>query len=223
VTRSSIHWVGQALRKSGTEILKRSGLQGVWIDVGAHHGEKTLPYARQNPGLRIYALEPNLEAAARLIGAAPNYIVVPVAVSETDGVADLNLNAHDEATSLLPFNEAGLASWIGGEVLRVERVIKVPTLRLDTFMKLMQIEKVNFLKIDTQGMDLRVLRSAGERLRDIEKITLEVAVTQVALYEGAGTKDEIVALMKDKGFVLEEVEKQTHGQEENLTFARRGD
>lgn len=221
VTVRLIHGFGRTLRKIGNELLKCGGIKGIWIDVGAHHGETTLSQARQNPGLQVYAFEPNLCAFAKLVGVAPNYMVFPMAVAEDDGVANLYLNTHEAASSLLPLSDRGKGSWIGGEELVVERVVPVPTLRLDTFMNLMNIGKVDFLKIDSQGMDLSVLRSAGERLSDIQRVTLEVAVTSEPLYLGAGSKDETLSLMKEKGFVLEDVEKQSYDQEENLTFVRR--
>ena len=214
-----MHWAGRALRRAGTEILRRSGIEGTWIDVGAYHGDKTLWNARHNPGLRIYAFEPNLRAAAKLIGVASNYIVIPMAVAEKDGVSELYLNSHEPASSLLPFDDAGLRSWVG-EQLKIDRVISVPTVRLDTFMSLMDIGRVDFLKIDAQGMDLNVLRSAGPRLRDIMKITLEVGVTPIPLYVGASSKADVLALLEGNGFALEQVETQSRGQEENLTFLR---
>src|SRR5271163_4604915 len=82
---SPTNWTGRVLRKLGTEILRRGGMQGVWVDVGAHHGETTIGYALHNPGLMIYAIEPNLRAAVRMVGHAPNFIVIPMAVAETDG------------------------------------------------------------------------------------------------------------------------------------------
>jgi hypothetical protein len=69
-----INWLGRALRKTGTEILRRRGTGGTWIDVVAHNGELTLGCAIQNPGLRVYAFEPNLRAAASLIGRVANFI-----------------------------------------------------------------------------------------------------------------------------------------------------
>jgi precorrin-6B methylase 2 len=36
----------------------------IWLDVGAHEGEKTLAAARANPALYVYAFEPNLAAAS---------------------------------------------------------------------------------------------------------------------------------------------------------------
>lgn len=217
----SIDWAGRALRKMGSEILRRNGIEGTWIDVGAHGGEVTLWHARQNPGLRIYALEPNLRAAAKLMGRAPNYFVIPIAVAENDGSSDFYINALDAASSLLPLNEAARRSWIGGDGLKIDSVITVPTIRLDTLMDLTGIGTVDFLKIDAQGADFAVVRSAGSRLKDVCKITLEVDVTPTRLYEGSADRRDIVAYLERQGFALTGVEKQSGGQEENLTFVRK--
>jgi len=216
-----VRWAGRVLRKVGSELLRRNGMEGIWIDVGAHHGEQTLGYANHNPGLRIYAFEPNLRPAVKMMGHAPNFVVIPMAVSETDGCADFHINAFDMSSSLLPTNAEALQTWVGVEALKVESVVAVPTIRLDTFMNLIGIKTVDFLKIDTQGMDLAVLRSAGSRLSDIARITLEVEVAPVHYYVGAPSKDEVLGFLSDAGFALVEVESQTHGQEENLTFIRK--
>jgi FkbM family methyltransferase len=195
-------------------------MQGTWIDVGAHEGETTLHFARRNPNLRIYAVEPNLRAVARLVGQVPNFIVVPMAIAEQDGCAEFHVNAFEMASSLLPLHEEGLKSWVGVDSLRVDSIVTVPTVRLDTLMDLLGIRKVDFLKIDTQGSDLIVLESAGDRLRDVAKITLEVGVAPMPLYKGAPSKDEVLAFLSEAGFVSVGTERQTHGQEENLTFVR---
>jgi FkbM family methyltransferase len=214
----SVEWIGRVLRKIGSEMLRRNGIQGTWIDVGAHGGEVTLWHARQNPGLRVYALEPNLSVALKLMGREPNYLVIPMAVAEKDGCADFYINAFDLASSLLPFNEGALQSWVGDYVVKVDSVVTVPTIRLDTLMRLLGIRIVDYLKIDTQGMDLAVVRSAGSRLQDIRKITLEVDVNPQPLYAGAPRKDEVLQYLSTAGFSHVETEKQSNDQEENLTF-----
>jgi len=218
----SNYWNRRALRRFGDKITGRARLGGTWIDVGAHHGETTLQYAKQNPDLRVFAFEPNLSAAVKLMGQAPNYLVIPMAVAEKDGVANLHVNEFDAASSLLPFNEASLKTWIGGEALKVNSTATVSTIRLDTFMNLAKIKNVDFLKIDTQGADLVVVKSAGERLRDVAKITLEVDIKPVPLYAGAPSKEEVLAFLSEAGFSLVSVEKQSQDQEENLTFFRKG-
>ncbi len=215
----SIHWFGRQLRSAGTEITRRFGTTETWIDIGAHHGESSFPNAQNNPGLRVYAVEPNLRAASKLAGRLANYVVLPMAIAEKDGSADFYVSVYDHASSLLPFNEEGLRTWMGQD-LKIDSVVTVPTIRLDTLMGMLEIEKVDFLKIDTQGMDLAVLRSAGVRLSDIGMIRLEVWVAPIPLYSGAPSKDEVVAFLEGSGFSLVETEKQTDGQEENLTFVR---
>jgi hypothetical protein len=97
----------------------------------------------------------------------------------------------------------------------------VPTIRLDTFMELTGIEKVDFLKVDAQGADLAIIRSAGRRLGDVRRITLEVDISPVRLYEGSASRDDTITYLQDHGFVLIDVQAQSYGQEQNLTFIRQ--
>jgi FkbM family methyltransferase len=192
----------------------------VWIDVGAHLGEKTFAAAEQDPALCVYAFEPNLRVASRLIGRLPNYVVIPMAVAEVEGCLAFYLNSFVAASSLLPFDAEGLRRWVGGDLLRVEETIHVAATRLDRFMDRMDIAAVEFLKIDAQGADLAVVRSAGERLNDIARVALEVQITDQPLYAGGSGRDQTIEYMASRGFVLESVERQSHGQEENLLFTR---
>jgi len=143
-----------------------------------------------------------------------------MAVAEQDGAATFYLNEFEMAGSLLPLNEDALRTWVGVQNHKVERALTVPTIRLDTFMDLVGLERIDFLKIDTQGMDLAVVRSAGRRIRDIARIAVEVAVVPVPLYKGAPSKDEILTFFREAGFALVRTESQTYGQEENLTFVK---
>ena len=194
----------------------------VWVDVGAHLGEKTFAFAEQNPNARVYAFEPNLKTAFKLMGRLSNYIVLPLAVSEVDGSARFYLNSMDAASSLLPFVPDGLAQWVGGEVLHVEATPTVPTMRLDTFLNAAGIASVDFLKIDAQGADLAVVRSLGDRLKDVVRINLEVQIAPVPLYLGGSQREDTIEFLTNAGFVLATVERQSLGQEENLTFTRCG-
>jgi len=195
--------------------------QTIWIDVGAHLGERTLHFAQNDPSLIVYAFEPNLKIAAQRFGVLSNFVVIPMAVAEDNGCTNFYVNTFDAASSLLPFDRGVLDSWVSDVELEVEGDIVVPTIRLETFMNWLKIPQIDYLKIDTQGSDFAVIKSAGERLRDIRKIQLEVAVTPSQLYVGAASKAEVVDYLEQAGFALVEVESQSHDQEENLTFVRR--
>ena len=209
---------GRLLHDLGHRLLSFQQPQQVWIDVGAHVGRKSFPFAYANPSLIVYACEPNLKVARQTIGRLPNYIVLPMAVTEHDGCADFYLNEFDAASSLYPFNPEGLEVWVKKFDLKVIDRVKVPTVRLDTFMNAMNISRVDYLKVDAQGADFAVIKSAGDRLVDIQKVTLEVAVTPIPLYDGAAGKDEIVDYLRKFGFTLINVNEQDYNQEQNLTF-----
>src|SRR5262249_20850466 len=166
--------------------------QEVWLDVGGHLGERTLKYAIDNSGIRVYAFEPQLDLACQLMGRLSNYIVLPMAVDERDGAADFHVNRCRAASSLLALVPEGVSRWQGGEDLDVEATTTVPTIRLDTFLNAADIGKVAYLKIDTQGNDLAVLRSLGGRLKDVARIDLEVQITPVPLYQNAAEKQEVI-------------------------------
>lgn len=198
-------------------------LDEIWLDVGAHLGETTFSVAADNPRIRVYAFEPNLRVASRLMGQLANYVVLPMAITERDGSSCFYLNRYSAASSLRPFVPEGLKKWVGGEALRVEATLTVPTIRLDTFLDQAGIAKVDYLKIDAQGADLEVVRSAGTRLRDVQRISLEVQTTPIPLYRDACRKEEVISFLTREGFELVSSQKQSHDQEENLTFIRRAD
>jgi FkbM family methyltransferase len=154
------------------------------------------------------------------MGRLRNYVVLPIAVAERDGSAELHLNAYEQSSSLLPADQAGMKSWITEQEFKVTGSMTVPTMRLDTFMNAAGIESVDYLKIDAQGLDLEVVKSAGDRLRDVAKVQLEATTVSYRQYEGAPDKSVVIEYMISKGFRLAGEEIQSHGQEANLTFLR---
>ena len=191
--------------------------ESVWVDVGAHLGERTIQAAISNPNLLVFAFEPNWKAACRIMGRAANYVVLPMAVSDSDGSADFFVNSNEESSSLAVMEQSGLAHWRDID-LSVAEQRTVPTIRLDTFMQRAGLRRIDYLKIDAEGMDLNVVRSAGERLKDIRKIMLEVDVAPDVLYRGAPRRSEVVEFMVANGFILTGSESQSSGRQENLTF-----
>jgi FkbM family methyltransferase len=192
----------------------------VWIDVGAYGGEASRQAALDDVSLMVHAFEPVPALFEELNRGPKNYRVHAMAVSDRNGSALFRLNAFVAASSLLPLDEAARLAWTDGHLLVEEREIIVPTIRLDTFMDGAGITAVEFLKVDTQGADFQVVSSAGTRLKDIRKIKLEVAITARQLYLGAADKATVTTFLEAEGFRLIETERQSHNQEENLTFAR---
>ncbi len=196
-------------------------MRRVWLDVGAHEGGRPLEVATEDDSVLVYGFEPNVRIAARNVGLRPNYIVVAAAVAEVDGVAPFHVADADTGSSLLPVREDNARRWRGG-ALTVVATVLVPTVRLDTFMDAAGVDGAEWLFVDAQGADLSVLKSAGQRLVDVEHVRVEVAVTPYPVYLGAATKREMLDYLKSFGFTLTEVEPVSDGQEEYLSFTRSG-
>lgn len=204
-------------RRGFKKAFDRASIDTIWVDVGAHLGQITLDAALGNPRLLVFAFEPNWTLARQLMGCAANFVVLPMAISDTDGYADFLINSCDGSSSLVEMEESGLVHWrdLG---LKVKSKVVVQTMRLDTFMRLSNLSKIDYLKIDAEGVDLKVIQSAGDRLRDIRTIKLEVDVAPNRLYQGAPSRDEVIEFMSKSGFVLVDTESQNEGRQQNLTF-----
>jgi len=190
----------------------------IWFDVGAHKGQGTLWPARLKPFLRVYAFEPNTKLAEALARKAPrNYEVYAIAVSDVNDISNFYINREDGCSSLLELGKT--LDWQGGENLRTISVVKVRTSRLDTLMDSLQVGHIDWLKVDTQGNDLKVVMSAGNYLRYIRKITLETILKP--LYLGQASKTETLDYVLSNGFKLVRTKPISFSQAENLEFIRK--
>src|ERR1700694_3370122 len=119
------------------------------------------------------------------MGCLRNYVGLPIAVSERGGHAEFHLNKYEQSSSLLPADEEGVKEWITEQKFEVVGTVTVPTMRLDTFMNDAGIEFVDYLKIDAQGLDLEVVKSAGDRLRDVVRGRTGATTSSYRMYQGA--------------------------------------
>lgn len=155
----------------------------------------------------VYAFEPNPFCFQKLVehkNNRDNIHVYQLAISEENGYAHLNCHHHYEYSSLLQMVKDGefykRCSEIDPGFNFVQHSVQVTTKRLDTFIKENNIPYIDFLKIDTQGHDLSVVKSLGTFIKNVNMIELEVQ--NKPLYYGSSTKEHIISYLKNKGFSL---------------------
>lgn len=197
----------------------------VILDVGAHECEKTYALAKDNPDdVVVYAFEPNLRVAGMMWHPhlmLPNLHMIAMAVGIFDGFAEFDVYPRSKVGSLLQLNPDTANDWRGIQYWRVEQQQSalVPVIRLDTALSELRLGEIEWLKIDAQGNDLDVIRSAGDRLQDIQRVTCEVAV-KPSPYQGACSYYDVVTYMIARNFTLVDERQQSFEQELNLTFER---
>lgn len=170
------------------------------IDVGAHRGEfGTLLRGTGYRG-RIASFEPIAENFRVLEAAAandPNWNVFQIALGSRFGTADMRMFKGSTFHSLLDSSAYGRERF--ADQLELQRVASVRLDRLDNILDRV-VEGIPeprvFLKTDTQGFDLEVVRGLGVRIDRVEAIQIEL--TTRPLYENV-TNPLIGALTELQG------------------------
>lgn len=123
-------------------------------------------------------------------------IMPPMALGEKKSECTLNISFAPDMSSLLPSTGALMTAY---PKTRVIETVTVPVITLDDFYNEQNLSgKKVFVKIDTQGYEMNVLRGG---LKTLEKITgLQVEMSLFELYKGETLFDEIIAFLGSKGF-----------------------
>jgi len=187
-----------------------SSITGIWIDVGANQMQHTSD-ALGLGNIFVIAFEPIMDLWYPLFSNKhPRKAVLPVAVGSEPGYATFHQTQNKHSSSLKPFDKAGLEEWeglwkgIGGD-LSVKKEFQVPVLPLDQLFSLLPV-RIEYLKIDAQGMDLEVIAAAKDTLSLVDRILMEVSLTKNPLYTGQPSKSDAVSFLAKKGFILEKEE-----------------
>jgi hypothetical protein len=142
---------GKVYEEAFLDHIRDLGLSGVYVDVGAHLGTHTIWFAMQCPSTHVHAFEP-----------IPRYARAVATNAELNGVAE-KVTVH----------EIGLGD--GGTDVAVHTSgLEFPTARLDDLVE----DRVAVLKMDVEGMEVRVLDGARRILdRDHPEVFAEAFTT----------------------------------------------
>lgn len=159
------------------------------LDVGAHLGGFTRAMQAAAPGCVATLIEPNPHCQAKL--AATGCELHRVAASDRDGEAALHLTREwPQSTGASLYRED--TAFFRDEVL--DRV-DVPRARLDD---LFAGRRFDFIKIDTQGSELDVLRGGQAVLRQADHVLIEISL--VEFNQGGARPEAVFAAMAELGF-----------------------
>ena len=172
------------------------------IDVGGNIGGFA-KWMRLNCGYRgrIASLEPVAVLYAQLERAAAGdaaWTTHRLALGPEVGSLPINVTRDPSATSFLTPVET-LPDGFSKLPLEVERIEEVEVHRLDHFLETVGEAARNiFLKLDTQGYDLEVLKGAGDALRKVAVLQSEVSL--LPLYYGMPDWLESMAELRRIGY-----------------------
>ena len=196
------------------------------FDIGACVGESLDRFKNYD---EIYAFEPSpwsFKILTEKFSDQKHIKFFQVAISDISGFLPFNFHNSYGYSSLLDIDCEGEFTKKNVEIDpgfdKIVETINVETQRLDSFIDKHSISHIDFLKIDTQGNDLNVIKSLGSKIQNVHIIELEVHLKR--MYKNAATKTEVLEYMKQHNFDL--IKTECNGlhleeYEEKLTFKNK--
>jgi FkbM family methyltransferase len=185
------------------KMFEQLGIEVV-LDVGARIGDYGLWLRHNGFTGRIISFEPvqsSLDVLQSRADRDPKWDVVPVALGAEDGEADINVSQQTFFSSFFEPNDYAFEAFEDGP--RVDHVEHVAVRRLDGVLADVLGPRSRpdvYLKMDTQGWDLEVLRGAAAVRGDIAALQSEVSVQPI--YDGMPDMEESLATLAELGFTL---------------------
>jgi len=185
------------------------------FEIGACEGEDTGKYAKVFPQARFWVFEPlpsNFSKLQEVLSRHPEIKAQAfcLALSDHSGTATFHVSStaaatagsaaekmppgHRSSSLLAPREEKPAAlRW-----LAFTESIEVKTETLDDFCAKNGVTPIDFIHMDVQGAELKVLKGATRMLPRIRAIWMEVAFEQT--YEGQPLEPETTRWMAERGF-----------------------
>jgi FkbM family methyltransferase len=175
------------------------------IDVGAHEGAYGA-FLRREVGYRglIVSFEPTSTSFARLHARAsddPLWMVNQLALGSTRGDMVMRVTQDSKFSSFLAASESHADDFVQSNTTVKEETVQITTVDMfmEGFRKKHGVSRL-YLKIDTQGFDLEVLKGAAETLSGIVALQSEMSV--LPIYEGMPTHEEAKTEIARRGYEL---------------------
>lgn len=160
------------------------------------------------PNLTIYGFDADPDACsaanddlkARQINWNEKHI--PLALGNCQGKSTLYVTKFPGCSSLYPPSESYIERFVGNsELIKLISTVEIETTTLDDFCYSEGINEIDFIQLDVQGGELKVLEGASSILeRSTLAIITEVEFTE--LYTGQPLFGDVDVHLRNKGFTL---------------------
>jgi len=176
----------------------------VIFEAGGHYGEDTLNFSTKWPEGKVISFEPNPAAFEKLLQVSSkknNIFPYQLAVAHFNGPGVFYVcygttgddPIFEGASSLLPASEE-MKIHYGGPVVSVDCVI------LDDWCKENSVDKIDFIWLDLEGMELHTLASSPEILKTVKVIYTETNFRKFRV--GTTQYAELKSFLERSGFQL---------------------
>lgn len=198
------------------------------IEVGGNDGGDTINLLKQYRYVHVF--EPVKELCDKIRNRTnyPEYknrvFIHECAVGDYVGEANFNVDMAGDwgCGSILEFNDNLQETWPGRTDFVVNEVRTITVTTLYEHCLNYGIGKIDFLHVDAQGYDLKVLEGLGSKITDVMAGVVEVCKDKSkALYKDQHTLDDVIKFLSLYEFnVTSMMSNDKYGNEYNVRFSR---
>lgn len=190
--------------KSLAKKILQGDLKIILMDIGAS-GEGHKPFQTLSEFSRLIEFEPD-SRDIDYTNSNDNKIIIPSVVTDKEELSEVELyltrSPHCSST-LHPVTEYAM-EWAYGESFQVESKVKVPATTINKCLREHSVEQLNWLKIDSQGTDGRILESISPELMN-SLMVIEAEPGFCDHYEDADDFGRINQFLLSQGFFLSDI------------------
>lgn len=194
------------------------------FDVGANEGIIGLGLAINNRDKFVHAFEPNpilvrtikklkkkIENKKGMI--INNYKIHNCAVGEKNKFSEFYISKNHRVSSLYKLSRTLEDSWPGYKEhhFKVIKKIRTKVIKLKDFIINNNIKSIRYIKIDTQGNDLKVLRGMEEKIDLVTEGKLEIAISkEKSAYKNVDTLKNLLEFLSKSPLKILKINKIEH-------------
>ena len=147
------------------------------VDIGAHKGE-FLNHIKKIKSIRkVYSLEPQKKVYGELLKEIDNkkFFAYNIAISNRNGKQKMQINDFSMTSTLSKVNENSIYYKIKNLIIgtKKKKFENIKTEKLDFFTKKRKLNKIDLLKVDTEGHELNVVKSGLKTLKKTRYLLIE--------------------------------------------------
>jgi FkbM family methyltransferase len=211
-----VSWT-EGLHRTIDAVIGVLGSQSITVvDVGARWGASDSWW--RLPRLAKYVgFDPDPEECDRLnplVPADENARFVPLALGRTHGTRDLHITVDPACSSLYPPDQRLAERYPGLRCTRRVETSAIDLVPLDAWTDAEGVSDVRFMKLDTQGSELDILRGAERTLEGCCGVQVEVEFSPI--YEGQPLFSNVDTFLRRRGFALWRLTEKCHYAEDKL-------
>jgi FkbM family methyltransferase len=166
----------------------------VCIDIGAFHGSYTLPALAA--GATVYAIDGRIEPLKVLIHRAAEF-----------GISDRLLSAFAAISNGEPYSAEHVEAIATGPKPSRQMIPNADWVTLDSLVEAMDVDRLDWIKVDVEGGEVGVLEGAEETLRRFSpRLLIEDHSRVYPWVAEQGTTERLLSLLAEYGYQTEYID-----------------